>query len=236
MDNETLVDEEEVNIIDLIADQGDLTDNEDDKQEEELPMPDDIEGLKALILKEREIKSKRNHSLKLSKDANARIVSEMAEMQKRMDDFDKRESPPDNRAEEAERLAQVEQEWLDRVTDDPSKAVDYANYKTELLEDKLAKYVSALENKYESKLAEIKGAYDPDKLQYKAELLKLKSDPNFEGLDDDTLLRIVKSLSNAKVKSPRGTVGGGRGLQKLDPSKFEMDDDIRKKMGFKVEG
>jgi len=230
------VNEEVVDVMELVANQSDEDEDivDDDDLESDGDLPDDLEGLKALLLKEREIKRKRNKSLKKSKQAGHRIQQENENLQKRLDAIESKlndsSSQSDNKVEAEEHERQV-QEWQDRVADDPTQALGYMDWKQKILQDKLANYVGGMEQRILSQLDAMKSATNPDAIEYKSEIEALRQNPQFADMDDNVLLSVAKAFKGTMVKKPRGTIAGKK-PRSMKPEEFELTDEERMKMGF----
>jgi len=224
---------EEVSHIDLLGVQAEESDEDTDDEIELDEVPETIEELKAALLAERTIKSKRNKSLRKAKDAQHRTQKENEDLMKRFDDLEAKVNTvgqPDNGAEKLEREAQ---EWTDRVTDDPAQAIEYANHKSAQLEDRLATFLTTKFEEFGSQFDKLSSATNPERQEYKAEIQKLKSNPDFADYDDATILKLAKTLKGTQVKRPRGTVAGQRPLQTLDVGKDStLSSEAASRMGF----
>ena len=223
-----VLEEEEVDVLSLVANQGEGGDIEEDDDHGDLP--DSVEELKALLEKEREVKSKRNKSLKKSKQAIHRTMEENESLRKRLDEIEKRigESKAANGAEDIEKKSR---EWAEKVVDDPSQAIAYADWKQSLLEDKLARFLDDTIKGLRSEIAQLKGASSPDMAKYREKISALReSNDELAELDDATLMKVVKVLDGTKVRTPRGSIGGKRPAGGGDD--FKLTDDIRQAMGF----
>ena len=227
VDNSQDILDEETDVMSLLNNEIEEAVETDDDDDHELP--DSIEELKELALEQREKIAKRNKSLKKSKQAQHRTQSEFDTLQERLDAIESRQQPPNTM--EADKLAQQEQEWQDRVADDPSQAIAYANWKQGSLEDKVVNYLSSMQNDFNAKLEQLQGATNPERIKLESEINSLKNNEAFADLDDDVLFKLAKGLKGTKVKTPRGDIGGGRaGRDNNKPE--EITDDIRRQMGF----
>lgn len=235
MDNEALGTEEESESLDIISllakkneEEGEEYDEIDEHEEDDIP--DDPEKLKELLRREREIKRKRNYSLKKAKQTNHRLLEESDAYRERLDKLEAMMNGIQS-GKGAEDLGDEIQQWQDRVADDPAQAIEYANWKQSMLEEKIANYLGVKFNEFEQKFGALKTATDPEYVKYRSQVEALRSNPKFASLDDDTALAIVKELSEAKIKKPRGDIGGNR-IAKTTKSDFKLSDEERAKMGF----
>lgn len=225
------VNEDEVDVMSLLADESVESDID---EEIDSAVPETIEELKEALIREREIKTKRNHSLKKSKQATHRIQEENEALLKRLDSMDQRitSSQPN---QEAEKLEQEAQEWRDRVEENPADAIGYTDWKQRQFEDKVATYIGREFEDIKSMIGGIQQAADPEVIKYQTQISALRQKEGFSELDDATLLVVAKGLSGAKVKSPRGSVSGGKPFT-IKNGKSEPTAELLKKMGFPPRG
>jgi predicted RNase H-like nuclease (RuvC/YqgF family) len=228
--------QEEVDVFSLLSAQGKADGNEDGEEdgdsEPEGGLPDDPKQLRELLLREREIKAKRNKRLKIEKQTIARMQKENEAFSNRINELEKRfqTNQPDSR--EAEKTEQQVREWQERVADDPSQSIAYADWKQSMLEDKLAKYLGGTIQKLEQKIESLRTELNPERKEYGAEVEQLRQNEMFASLPDEALLAIAKGLKSAKVKTPRGSVGG-RKPQRVEATKgYVLTDEDRERMGF----
>ena len=228
--SDALGDTEVIDVLSLLANQSE--DDGDEEVEEELTdeIPEDAEELKAMLLREREIKSKRNKSLKKSKQAQHRTQEENELLKQRLDSLEQRlnGSQPNVEAEKRELEAQ---EWRDRVADDPTQAIGYADWQQKNLEDRVANYLGSMESRFAEQLGALKGAVDPEKTRYRDTIEALRRKEGFSELDDDTLLKVAKGFEGAK-SIPRGDIGGHKPTQKPQEKKVVLTPEQRSAMGF----
>lgn len=221
---------EDLDLVSLLADQGeaDESDNEDDSNGE---IPSDPEELKAYALELRDRVSKRNKSLKKAKDAVHRADKEKSEA---LALYEKLEAKFDSSKQSTQGAADLErqaQEWAEKVELDPTKAIDYADWKQQQLEEKVANYLGSELQTLRAEIASLKGATNPEMLEHKAEVDLLRSNPQFAELPDDALLSLAKGLKKARVRQPRGSVTGQRAAaEKGKP--FKLTPEQREAMGF----
>lgn len=225
--------EEEVNVVDLFVKDESELDNDFEYEDEEV---DTDEEVGADVLKER--LSKRNKSLKKSKQAIHRMQEEQSALQRQFEELkatmnSNSQTPVDVEAQKKARSEELE-EWRNSVADDPSKAVDFASWQTQQTQEKVVDYIVEMRKEYDAKIAELKGATNPDRQKYAEELKAMSMNPKWSGLDDDTKIEVIKSMKGAVGKIPRGNVGGKRAS--VEPEEFKMTDEIRKRMGFNTEG
>lgn len=203
MDNDTNEVEEE-SLLDLLAaESGQSEDEYDEEIDETNELPDDPEALRALLLKEREIKSKRNKSLKKSKEANHRIQDELKALQDSFEEF--RSSPnqsPDVEAQKREQ-AKAYEELRDSVNDDPSKAVDLITD----MQNKTVDFLARQQAEFDAKLNKITKDLDPERHKYRDQIATLRNNPRLANLDDDSLIAVIEATGSVK---PRGSIGGRR--------------------------
>jgi gas vesicle protein len=233
-DSNTIEEEVETeSLIDLLGGPAEEEDEEIDEEVELDDVPETIEELKAALLSERTIKSKRNKSLRKAKDAQHRTQKENEDLMKRLDAFDDKLNNVNQPNNGAEKLEQEAQEWADRVTDDPAQAIEYANHKQAKFEDKLATFLGGMEQRFTDQIAKLNSDTNPERQEFKAEIQKLKSNPDFADYDDATILSLAKTLKKTTIKRPRGSIAGQRPLQTLDIGKDNsLSGEAAKRMGF----
>lgn len=227
---QVLEEQEEVDVLSILAEQGQVADTEDDEDQGEIP--DDAEALKAMLLKERELKSKRNRSLKKSKQAIHRTMEENEALRKRLEEIERKVES--RRSEDSGRDSeQAAREWAEKVADDPSQAIAYADWKQSQLEDKLAKYLGGVVEELRNEIGGLKGAVNPDMAKYRDKIAAIReSNEELADLDDAVLLKVAKVLDGTKVRNPRGAIGGRRPPRETGGGDFKLSDDERKAMGF----
>jgi len=218
--------EEEVDVLSLLATESEEVENEED--EESVEMPETVEELQALLAKKNETINKRNVSLKKAKAAQHRTQEEKDTFVARLDALEQRGQNPQPNVE-AENLAKEEQEWLDRVEEDPTQITAYMNWKNAKLEGRLATFLDSKFSEFNGSLAELR--VSPEKTKYAKEMAALRTKEGFANLDDDTLITVIKGLEQAKVKKPRGGIGGAKGVSDASGELKVTDEDIAK-MGF----
>lgn len=214
---------EEVDIIEALAKQGIEDDDFDDDEDVPGELPDDPEALRALLLKEREIKSKRNKSLKKSKQAIHRTNEENEQLRERLDKLERLAESASN--DGGENLEQQAQEWADRVLDNPVEAIKYTDQKQRMLEDKIANYLGGFKQEMLEMISGVKSQTNPERLKYENEINMLRNNPKFASLDDGTLIELVKGLKSAK---PRGSVGGERAGREVGNENKVSEADMEK--------
>lgn len=225
-DDNGFVEEEEVDVLSLLASESeDEGDEEDDDAGE---VPESIEELKKALEREREIKRKRNKSLKVAKQAQHRTQKEYDALLARLEKVEERASSATENNGVA-KLEQQAQEWRDRVEDDPSQAVGYTDWKFEQFEDRMARYLGEKFGSIESMISEWRGQTDPERVKYASQIDALRK--SGLDMDDNTLISIAKVLGSKKVKTPRGSIGGLRDDGAADASSKRgkiSDDDMKK--------
>jgi predicted nucleic acid-binding Zn-ribbon protein len=228
--SEALEDTEVVDVLALLPNEGGDELNEEAEEELSDEIPEDVEELKAMLLREREIKTKRNKSLKNSKKATHRIQEENDLLKQRLDALETKLTGSQPNVE-VEKLELEAQEWRDRVADDPTQALGYADWKNKHLEDRVANYLGEKMQEFESQLGALKGAVDPEKAKYRETIDTLRTKEGFSELDDDVLLAVAKGFDGAK-SVPRGGIGGHKPTQQPQEKKFVLTPEQRDAMGF----
>jgi len=231
-DSNAMLEEVEEDIVSLFAVKGAEDDDDNGEIEHQGELPDTVEGLQALLLSEREVKSKRNRSLRKSKQANHRMQDELSALQRQVDSLGQPNQAPTVEAQNQEREKALEQ-WRDSVEEDPRKAVDFANWQSSQMQDNVVGYIAKLQETIDAKFAELTAATNPEAQKYESELNAVRTNPEFEGLSDEVLLKIIRA--EKRMREPRGSIGGLR-VPTQAPKKFEMNNDIRMKMGFATKG
>lgn len=225
--------EEEVSALSLLVNEGatddDIVDEDDDSGE----LPETIEELKALALEQKEKIAKRNKSLKKAKQAQHRTQDENNSLQSQFEALEAKVDGIGQPNVEAENLAKVEQEWQDRVEDDPTQAVGYMNWKLEQQNQRWANFLGQKFGEFNETISALKSDTDPEKLEYRKEIAQLKATPQFADLDDATALKVARALKAAKIPG-RGGIGGKRVTAQPSSKDAEMTDEIKRAMGFAV--
>jgi len=205
--------EEAVTALSLLVNEGAADDDTIEDEDESGELPATIEGLTALVLEQKEKITKRNKSLKKSKQAQHRTQDENNTLQNQFEALETRlDAKVDGIGKpnvEAESLAKEEQEWQDRVEDDPTQAIGYMNWKNTQRDQNLASFLSQKLGQIEQNFNELKSGTDPEKLEYRSEIAQLRATPEFADLDDATALKVAKALKATKVPG-RGGISGKR--------------------------
>jgi len=219
------LEEEEVDVVSLFATE---SEEDDDGYEDEVES-DDLDAVKERL-------AKRNKSLRKSKQAIHRVTEENKALLERLERIEQsmsNKSAPNAEVQQQEREKALA-EWRDSVAENPEKAVDFATWQASQIQDSVVGYLAEMKREFASQLAEIRGATNPEKLKYEAELNMMRSNPEFDGLDDDVLLKFIRASKTANSKIPRGSLGGKRAS--VHAEDFKMNDDIRRAMGFPTKG
>jgi len=216
VDNEAELEEQD--IIDILTEQGQEADNElDEDYVATNELPETVEGLTELLLKEREIKSKRNISLRKSKDANHRMQEEITALTAKVEESLK--NPNQAPDVVAQRRLQDEEDEKTRnsVNDDPGLMVDLMNNKVGSMQDNVVNVLTSMKASFDEQIAELKGEVSPEKIKYRDKVNALKANPGFAGIDDSALFALVQAVDGKKA--PRGPIGGRRANITADPDK-----------------
>jgi hypothetical protein len=211
----------EQDIIDILAAQGEVVDDNDEEYEVADELPEDADALKALLLRERDIKSKRNKSLKKSKEATHRMQEEIKALQRQAEESRSTTQAPDV---EAQRLLrnEADEKLRDSVNDDPGSVVDLLNDRVGSLQDNVVNVVTSMQAEFDKQIAELKGEMSPQKIKYRDKINQLKANPKFASLSDDVLLTIVEGMSDVRV--PRGgQISGRKATVTVDPEQGKKD-------------
>jgi predicted nucleic acid-binding Zn-ribbon protein len=225
--------EEAVTALSLLVNEGATDNDTDDDEDESGELPTTIEGLTALVEEQKGKITKRNKSLKMAKQAQHRTQDENNTLQSQFEALETKVDGIGKPNVEAESLAKEEQEWQDRVEDDPTQAIGYMNWKNAQRDQNLASFLSQKLGQIEQNFNELKSDTDPEKLEYKSEIAQLKATPQFAHLDDATALLVAKALKATKVPG-RGNISGKRVTAQAKSAAFELTDDDKRKMGFAV--
>ena len=211
---------EQVDVLSLMASES----QEDDEDE----VDEDTEDVD--VLKERV--SKRNKSLKKSKQAIHRLQEENDALMERLDRLEGQinSNKGQDTAVDPAKLEQEAQEWMDRVADDPVNAIKYADWKQSQLEQGLSNWAQKFEDKMMQKLNALDSATNPERIKYESEIGILKQRPEFKDMADEQLIPFAKMLKETKVSRPRSPVGGQRA--EAPEKKFELTPEQKAAMGF----
>ena len=222
---------EEVDVLSLLADtQGEEEQDEVVNDSE----PTTYEEAMLALSKEREIKTKRNQSLKKSKQATHRVQEENDALLRRLDKVEER-MVAQQPNQEAERLAQEAQDLKDRAIDNPDEMPAYMEYVNKQSEQRIANYIVKMQSSIDARLDGLQSTTDPERVKYQEQINTLKQKDGFSELDDATLFNVAKALTNAKVKTPRGAIGG-QPARSMKPDEFELTDDELLAGGFPARG
>ena len=123
----------------------------------------------------------------------------------------------------------------DKLEDDPTAIIDYTNQRLNQVTDNLVKILESKFGEYDARIGGIGRNSDPEYVKYRDQVEALKQKDGFSELDDETLLKVVKGLSGAKIRTPRGAVSGGKPFAEKG-KKIEITDEMRIKMGFEPRG
>lgn len=221
--------EEELDLVGILATQGENDEIDDEELDGDEPKTLEEWQERAKMLEERV--SKRNRSLKKAKEAVHRAGKEKSEALALYEKLEAKLNSSERSNKGSEDLERQAREWMEKVEIDPTKAIEYADWKQSQLESKIASYLESKFSGFEQKINALMGATNPERLQYKEEIDMLKSNPQFAELDENVLLTLAKGLKSAKVKSPRGTATGSRAT--ADKGKpFKLTDEQKAAMGF----
>ena len=201
---------------------------ENEDGEENVDIPDTVEELQALLAEKNETIHKRNVSLRKAKAAQGRTQEEKDAFVTRLDALEQRGQNQQPNVE-AENSAKEEQEWLDRVEEDPTQVTAYMNWKQSEFEGRLASFLDTKFGEFNGSLQELR--VSPEKTKYAKEMAALRTKEGFASLDDDTLITVIKGLEQAKVKQPRGTAKGGK-VASIAPATADVPKSELLKMGF----
>lgn len=238
-DTENNSDIEEKDILSIFAEQGEEAeeiDELDDEVDNDGELPSTVEELQALVQKEREIVNKRNVSLRKSKAATKRVLEEKSSLESRFDQLEEKINGTTSTAStevERQQAEQQAQDWKQRIDDDPSESAAYVDWKQDQLEKRLGSYLENFTAVVTGKLDGLNQRTDPDMVKHQATVNKLKSLPQFEGLDEKALLVVAKSFDGVKV-GPRGGVGGGSKVESktVNPNDSVLTPEQKLAMGF----
>jgi len=222
--------EEEVSAFDLLAIEGGGED-ENEEVDENTDVPESVDELKALLAQKNETIAKRNKSLKKAKQAQHRTQGENTTLQDQFEALEAKVNGIGQPDVAAENLAKEEQEWQDRVADDPTKVAEYMEWKNAGMMNNLSAFLGQKFGEIEQSINGIRSETDPEKMEYRSEIAKLKANPQFANLDDDTALTVAKALKSAKVPG-RGGIGGKKVTAKPAAKSFELSDEDKQRMGF----
>lgn len=224
MEDEVQAKEVEQDLIDLITMSSDESEGDDDVEGLPSELPDDPDELKQLVVDYQNRVSKRNKTVKKRTEATHRMQEEIEALKSQVDSFKNQSTQASTVEAQKQEHDKAIAEWRDSVSDDPSKAVDFATWQTTQMQDKVVNYIASMQQKFDDQIAELKGATNPTRQKYQAKIDQLKSNPRFAGFDDDQLMVLAETLSEAK---PRGPIGGKP--VNATVSKEKKLDELRKK-------
>lgn len=206
MSDEALIQEEEKDIIDILSTQGQEVDEE---EVEGLPteLPDDPDELKQLVADYQERVSKRNKTIKKRSDATHRMQEEIEALKSQVETYQSQSTQASTAEAQKQEQEKAYAEWRDSVSDDPSKAVDFATWQAGQMQDRMVDYIAKMQSSLEGQIAALKGEMNPEKQKYRDKIATLKQNPDFSDLDDDTAIKFIRATEQIKL-GPRGTIGG----------------------------
>lgn len=224
MDTRVNTEVEEVELADLMfSEEQQDVDNEHEEEHDD----NDLEGLspEEMVVKLKERISKRNKALKKAKEANARILDERSELASRLDALEgKINSSPETKP--ADSSIEAEQEWMDRIADDPTQSVHYFGQKLQDLEGRMASYLQSFSESLEQRLSGVQRLASPDYHKYREDVDRVKKQFAELQLTEDQALAMAKKLRTTKRQLPRGDVGGhkvSRIPEKYDEKQLEEE-------------
>ena len=204
------VEEKEVDLVTLLATQSEESNEE--VVDEYTPvdeLPSDPDELRELLLKEREIKSKRNKTIKKRDDALHRMQEEQKALQDQVKELMNMNQPAqDNSAQNAE-YKEIQQKWADSVAEKPELAIEYANMQAQELRNNVSDTMAKMQETLMAQIAELKGEVDPEKVKYRGKAQQLMAIPEYADMSEDEAIRFIKATEKLPV-APRGSVGGRR--------------------------
>lgn len=224
--------EEVVDALSLLVTENEQeSDTEDEDEGGELPTT--VEGLTALLEQKNATIAKRNKSLKKAKSAQHRTQDENNTLQSQFDTLEAKIDGIGKPNVEAENLAAQEQEWQDRVEDDPTQVMAYMKWKLEQQNNNLSGFLGQKFGEFNESIKVLSDKSNPELLEYKGAIETVRSNPEFADLDDDMALKVAKVLKNAKVKTPRGTVTGKKVVPiKPKTPEYELSEEDKQRMGW----
>lgn len=215
--------EEVEDLISLIATQSEEEDNEDDVEGLPTDLPEDPDELRQLVSDYQNRVSKRNKTIKKRSEANHRMQEEIEALKAQVDSFKNNSTQASTIEAQKQEQDKALAEWRDSVNDDPGKAVDFATWQANQMQEKVANYLASMKSDLDDQLAAIKGEMNPTRQKYRDKIDQLKSNPRFSGFDDDQLMVLAETLSEVK---PRGSIGGKPVV--AAPSKEKKLEELRK--------
>lgn len=224
---------EEVDALSLLVNENELESEQEETEEESGELPTTIEGLQALLEQKNATIAKRNKSLKKAKSAQHRTQDENNTLQSQFDTLEAKIDGIGKPNVEAENLAAQEQEWQDRVEEDPTQVMAYMKWKLEQQNNNLSGFLGQKFGEFSESIKVLSDKTNPELLEYKAAIETVRSNPEFAELDDATAFKVAKALTKAKVKAPRGGIGGKK-VVPLKPKapEYELSDEDKQRMGW----
>jgi DNA repair exonuclease SbcCD ATPase subunit len=225
--------EETVDALSLLVTENEQESDTGEDEDEAAELPTTIEGLTALLEQKNATISKRNKSLKKAKSAQHRTQDENNTLQSQFEALEAKIDGIGKPNVEAENLAAQEQEWQDRVDDDPTQVMAYMKWKLEQQNNNLSGFLGQKFGEFNESLSALSDKTNPELLEHKAAIETVRSNPEFADLDDDMLLKVAKVLKKAKVKTPRGGIGGNK-IVPLKPKSpaYELSEEDKQRMGW----
>jgi chromosome segregation ATPase len=196
---------EEQDIVDLLAAQGGEVEDEVVVDEFPTELPDDLDGLKAMLIERDEKIGKRNKTIKKRTEATHRMQDEIQSLQQQIADMKNQTTNASTMEAQKQEYSETLEKWRNSVEEDPSKAVDFVTWQNSETQDKIVNYLADMQTKFDARLAEIEGGMNPERMQNREKINKLKQNPRFANFNDDQLLAVIQATSDIK---PRGTVTG----------------------------
>ena len=216
MEDVTLDEGQEQDIIELLAKQG--LEQDDEGEDESFPteLPKSIEDLKSMLAERDERIGKRNLTIKKRTEATHRMQEEIGSLQQQIADLKNTSTTASNTEAQKQEYNETLEKWRNSVEEDPTKAIDFVNWQTSETQNKLVDYVASMQSKFDARLAEIEGGMNPERMENRSKIAQLKANPEYANFTDDQLLTVIKSVGALK---PRGSIGGRSVTSKPSPEK-----------------
>jgi SMC interacting uncharacterized protein involved in chromosome segregation len=195
----------EEDLIDLLASQSEQDDGEGNVDEIPDELPDDPDELRAILNKTRDQVRKRNRIIRQKDKTSHRKDEELEALQRQIDELRNNSTNASNVEAQKQEQQKAIDEWRDSVSEDPSKAVDFATWQANEMQSRVVDYLAQMQQSFNDQIASIKGEINPTRQKYRGKIEQLKLNPKFAGFSDDQLMVLAESLSEVK---PRGSIGG----------------------------
>lgn len=221
MDNEALGEVEEVDVVALLAEQG-LEDDNDEVDGLPDELPDDPDELKSLLNDYKERVGKRNKTIKKRTDANHRMQEELDAMRTQIEQLSNSTANASTMEAQNQEYKETHEKWRSGVEDGSLNPVDYADWQLKQTQDRMANFLADMQSNFDSRLEELAGNMNPERMKNREKINQLKANPKFASFSDDQILTVIQT---AEAIKPRGNIGGQR--VQAQPSAEKRKEELR---------